>query len=179
MNKLITLYILPSLILLFLFIGCNTTDKKDNSPKAQEITQEDLIKINKYLLEKDAEEIEELIRSKKWDMIETRTGLWYMIYEHGEGEKAVTGKDATIDYTIKLLDGTLCYSSDSTQPKTFKIGKGGVESGLEEGILLLREGDKARFIMPPHLAHHLLGDEEKIPPRATIIYDLHLLKIEE
>jgi FKBP-type peptidyl-prolyl cis-trans isomerase len=54
-----------------------------------------------------------------------------------------------------------------------------VESGLEEGILLLQEGDKARFIMPPHLAHGLIGDRDKIPARATIIYDLELVSLSD
>jgi FKBP-type peptidyl-prolyl cis-trans isomerase len=53
-----------------------------------------------------------------------------------------------------------------------------VESGLEEGILLLREGDKAKFILPPHLAHGLLGDDNKIPARSIIVYDLELLSLE-
>jgi FKBP-type peptidyl-prolyl cis-trans isomerase len=68
---------------------------------------------------------------------------------------------------------------DNDDPKTFLIGQGGVESGLEEGILLLQEGDKARFIMPPHLAHGLIGDRDKIPARATIIYDLELVSLSD
>jgi len=53
-----------------------------------------------------------------------------------------------------------------------------VESGLEEGILLLRVGDKATFIMPPHLAHGLQGDGDRIPARSIIMYDVLLLKVE-
>jgi FKBP-type peptidyl-prolyl cis-trans isomerase len=43
--------------------------------------------------------------------------------------------------------------------------------------LLLRVGDKARFILPSHLAHGVPGDGVKIPRRATIIYDLELINI--
>jgi FKBP-type peptidyl-prolyl cis-trans isomerase len=57
------------------------------------------------------------------------------------------------------------------------VGKGGVESGLEEGILLLHEGDKARFVLAPHLAHGLIGDENRIPPRSIIIYYIELLAV--
>ena len=59
----------------------------------------------------------------------------------------------------------------------FKIGQGGVESGLEEAVLLMSVGDKGRFIMPPHLAHGLLGDNNKIPPRSIIVYQAELIKL--
>ena len=103
----------------------------------------------------------------------TDSGLWYMIYHSGQGEKAVTGKIATLEYTLSLLDSTVCYSGQ----KEFRLGQGGVESGLEEGVLLMRTGDKARMVMPPHLAHGLTGDGICIPRRAIILYDVELVNI--
>jgi FKBP-type peptidyl-prolyl cis-trans isomerase len=44
---------------------------------------------------------------------------------------------------------------------------------------MLREGDKARFILPPHIAHGLLGDENRIPPRSVIVYEVELLNISD
>lgn len=76
-----------------------------------------------------------------------------------------------------MLTGDLVYSSEIAGEREFRIGRGGVELGLEEGILLMREGDKARFIMPSHLAHGVPGDGVKIPARAAIVYDLELLKV--
>ena len=67
--------------------------------------------------------------------------------------------------------------SNSRGTKSFKIGQGGVEKGLEIGILKMREGDKAKFIMPPNLAWGLIGDEKKIPARSIIIYDVELIKL--
>ena len=138
-----------------------------------------LIKVNKYLVKKDAEIIRDFVERRNWNMDTTETGLWYMIYKKGNGKKAKTDKIATINYSIDLLDGSHCYSSDSLCPKKFRIGKGGVESGLEEGILLLREGDRAKFILPPYMAHGLLGDEKKIPPRAILLYDIELIQISD
>jgi len=100
-----------------------------------------------------------------------------MILKKGNGDKAEIGRIAEINYKIKLLDGTTCYDSDSLGSKIFTIGSGHVEKGLEEGILYLCEGDRARFIMPPHLAHGLIGDENKIPARAIIIYEAELLSV--
>ena len=164
--------------LIFGFILFSCANSKTKNPEKKKINdQESLININKVLVKKDKEAIENYIERHKWEMEFIETGLWYMIYNQGTGERAEIGKMATINYEISLLDGYVCYTSDSLIPKTFKIGVGGVESGLEQGILLLREGDKAKFILPPHLAHGLLGDEDRIPPRSTIVYDVELLKI--
>jgi FKBP-type peptidyl-prolyl cis-trans isomerase len=78
---------------------------------------------------------------------------------------------------VSLLDGTECYNSDREGPKIFTIGRGGVESGLEEGILLMKEGSRAKFIMPPYLAHGLPGDGKRIPARAIIVYDVELISL--
>jgi len=57
------------------------------------------------------------------------------------------------------------------------VGHGGVESGLEEAVLLLHAGDKARIIIPSHLAYGLVGDDDKIPARATLIYEIELIEL--
>ena len=100
-----------------------------------------------------------------------------MIAEQGNGPKVKDGDIITIRYNLWLINGNLVYNSIDDGPKTFLVGKGGVESGLEEGVLLLHDGDKARFILPAHLAYGLLGDEKKIPPRTAIVYELELIKI--
>lgn len=168
------------LIFIFLFLGCRTERKQsDNAEEKLSESREKLVEVNKILVKKDAERIEAFVDRQNWNMLETQTGLWYMIYYRGKGAEAQPGMIATINYSISLLDGTKCYSSDETGPRQFKIGQGGVESGLEEGILLMHEGDKARFIMPPHLAHGLVGDNDKIPPRATILYKVELIKLDK
>ena len=86
---------------------------------------------------------------------------------------------ARVNYHVSLLDGTFCYSTDSLGPEDFRIGHSTAEQGLQEGIILMKIGGKARFILPPHLAHGLLGDADKIPLRATIIYDVELLNLFE
>jgi FKBP-type peptidyl-prolyl cis-trans isomerase FkpA len=101
----------------------------------------------------------------------------YMIYQEGEGEQAVPGKEAKVEYTITLLDGTLCYSSDSTGAESFLIDRSEVESGLQEGIKHMRVGSRAKLIIPSHLAHGLIGDQEKIPPLETVVFDIHLLDL--
>ncbi len=169
--------IIFSIIIGFFSFSC----KKQNStkPKDWHKINKQLIKVNKYLVKEDRDRIISYIKRKGWNMKESPTGFWYQIYYHGNGDSARNDEIATINYTIELLDGTLCYSSDSTGPKIFKIGLSNVVPGLQQAILLLRQGDKARFIFPPHLAYGLVGDEKKIPPRSIIVYNLQLIKLQK
>lgn len=160
-------------------LSCNSDNaqKKHLSKKELDKYDKPLEAANRYLSIVDAERIESYAKRRNWKIQQTETGIWYEIYEHGKGKKAKEGQTALLNYKISLLDGTLCYSSDTLGAKAFVIGHGGVESGLEEGILMLHEGDKARFIMPPFRAHGLLGDQKKIPARSIIVYELELLKL--
>lgn len=179
MNKLLINKIIPFvsfLIAMFIFTQCHRRSK----PLTQEQHQtfkENLVKANRGLVDIDQDKIEEYVKRRNWDMNKTETGMWYQILENIEGEKAVAGKVAHLKYQVSLLDGQVCYSSDSTGNLVFKIGQGGVESGLEEAVLMMKVGDRGRFIMPPHLAHGLLGDENKIPGRTIIVYQTELLKL--
>ncbi|MBN2892703.1 MAG: FKBP-type peptidyl-prolyl cis-trans isomerase [Bacteroidales bacterium] len=167
--------ILPILIALILF-SCQNEEKKEKKDWSKINNQ--LIDVNKYLVQEDVERIESYIKRNEWNMTQTETGLWYEIYENGNGKQAEENDIATMNYSVELLDGTVCYSSDSLGTMTFKIGKGNVESGIQEGILLLKVGDKARFIIPPYLAHGLLGDDNKIPVRSIIVYNVELLSLD-
>ncbi len=173
--------ILLLITILHMFSSCNDKETKRKHLSKKELDSYDklLEAANRYLSTVDAERIESFAKRRNWQMKATKTGLWYMIYEKGSGPKTKTGQFALLNYKISLLDGTLCYSSDSLGAKKFAVGHGGVESGLEEGILLMRMGDKARLIMPPHRAHGLLGDMNKIPARSIIVYDIELLKLSE
>jgi FKBP-type peptidyl-prolyl cis-trans isomerase len=159
----------------FIFISCNKGQKKEPANiVTQKQVNEKLLHANALAVEVENRQIEDLIKSAGWKMTKTATGLRYQILEKSDGPKAVFGKIARIEYEIKLLAGEVIYSSAISGLKEFRIGSGGVESGLEEGILLLNLGDKARFVMPSYLAHGLSGDQDKIPPKATLIYTLKL-----
>ena len=133
--------------------------------------------MNRNLVRTEEQKIEDFLQRYQWKMNETGSGLRDMSYREGSGKPAEPGKVAEIAFTVSLLDGEICYSSDEGGPLSFEIGKGGGESGLEEGILLLKEGDRAKFIIPSHLAYGLLGDMDRIPAKAVLVYDVELLKI--
>ncbi len=165
-----------SIFVLLLTLGwtaCHNAENKTSLRSSKPLTQKELMAFSRKLLRQEKREIDAFIKTQHWKMKESGTGLRYQIISKGNGEKAHTGQIAEIRYSVKLLDGQQIYSG----VKSFKIGYGGVESGLEEGILLLKEGDKAKFILPSHLAYGLSGDGDKIPPHTPIIYYVKLLKL--
>lgn len=138
---------------------------------------ENLEDVNRLMVKKDNERIKSFIERRDWQMKKTGSGLWYQIISPNEGEKIKEGDKVKINYEIRLLDGTLCYTSDSTGAKEFVVGRDETMLGLQEGIKLLSEGDRARLIIPPHLGYGLIGDEKRIPARAILVYTLHVIDV--
>jgi FKBP-type peptidyl-prolyl cis-trans isomerase len=138
---------------------------------------ETLLNMNNYVARRNQELIRQFVKRTQLGMKETGSGLWYGIYKKGNGKPVNKGDKVEFSYNLKLLDGTPVDSALVSKPKIFRSGKGGVEAGLEEGILLLHEGDRAFFIIPPHLAFGNFGDQERIPPGAFLFYDLCLLSV--
>lgn len=168
---------------IFVFCSCNNKDKNNKGVKQnnvkQNITQkeirESLEEVNRNWLIVESEQIDDYIRCHDLNMFQTGTGLRYQIHEAGEGDLIKEGDIVTLEYEVSLLNGDLVYSSKNDGNKTFLVGRGGVESGLEEAVLKLCKNSVATLIIPVHLAHGLIGDGNKIPPRATLIYRLKVV----
>lgn len=108
----------------------------------------------------------------------TESGLRYKIIQKGNGPKAEKGKMVSVHYKGQLVDGTVFDSSyKRNQPIDFTLGIGQVIPGWDEGIQLLSLGDKARFVIPSDLAYGSRGAGGVIPPNATLIFDVELMKI--
>jgi FKBP-type peptidyl-prolyl cis-trans isomerase FkpA len=170
--------LLAFLLIVTGLISCkNKQEKNANRDLNQGQVTEKLLEANKKVIEFENEQIDKYISDSGWKMNKTGTGLRYMILEKGNGAKTAFDKVVVFEYEVKLISNQVIYSSQQTGPKEFKIGSGGVESGLEEGMLLLRVGDKATFIIPSYLAHGLSGDQDRIPPKATLIYTVKLIDL--
>jgi peptidyl-prolyl cis-trans isomerase A (cyclophilin A) len=108
----------------------------------------------------------------------TDSGLRYQIIQEGNGTKAEKGKTVSVHYKGQLSDGTVFDSSyKRNQPIDFALGVGQVIPGWDEGIQLLKVGDKARFVIPSDLAYGSRGAGGVIPPNATLIFDVELMKV--
>lgn len=164
-------------LMLALLPACYEEPRQVTSTSNIRLNDDGMIRFNRYKLKTEDQQIEDMIHRYQWNMTTTHTGLRYLIYRKGNGLPAQSGREVELDYTVRLLNGKLIYSSDSTGPKRFVVGYGGVEAGLEEGLLLMRKGDKAKLIIPSYLAFGLIGDGALVPPGAALLYDLELKEV--
>ncbi|SHG17391.1 peptidylprolyl isomerase [Flagellimonas flava] len=108
----------------------------------------------------------------------TESGLRYKMIQEGSGIKAEKGKTVSVHYEGSLTNGQVFDSSYSrNQPIDFTLGVGQVIPGWDEGIGLLKVGDKARFVIPSQLAYGSAGAGGVIPPDATLIFDVELMDV--
>ncbi|MEC8723745.1 MAG: peptidylprolyl isomerase [Bacteroidota bacterium] len=126
--------------------------------------------------EKVANEVE--LESLGAGFAKTSSGLRYKILQKGDGEKAQKNKTVSVHYKGQLSDGTVFDSSyKRNQPIEFSLGMGQVIRGWDEGVALLKVGDKARFVIPSHLAYGSRGAGGVIPPNANLIFDVELISV--
>jgi cyclophilin family peptidyl-prolyl cis-trans isomerase len=126
-------------------------------------------------LEQERKEQEARMAALSEGFEETGSGLRYKILESGNGDKPKRGDQVSVHYKGALVDGTVFDSSfERNQPIEFLLGEGQVIQGWDEGIQLLRVGDKARFILPPDLAYGSRGAGGVIPPNAVLVFDVSL-----
>ena len=131
---------------------------------------------NRYLLNEEEEEIEHYVQRHGLEMVRTGTGLRYQIMRQGNGKQVENSDVVSLDYELHSLKGELIYSSEKEGVKTFKVGEGGVESGLNEAMTYLHYGDVAKLIIPFHLAYGLHGDDNRIPEYATLVYTIKVIE---
>lgn len=110
------------------------------------------------------------------DAEKTASGLLYVITKEGTGAQPKEGANVSVYYTGKLVDGTIWSSrNDKNEPPLqFLLGEGGATQGWDEGISLMKQGEKRTLIMPPSLGYgsRRLGP---IPPHSWLIFDVELV----
>ncbi|MFV1917296.1 MAG: FKBP-type peptidyl-prolyl cis-trans isomerase [Patescibacteria group bacterium] len=97
----------------------------------------------------------------------------------GSGDEAKDGNKVTLHYTGTLTDGTKFDSSlDRDEPFTFILGEGEVIKGWDQGVAGMKVGGKRKLTIPPELGYGDRGAGDDIPPGATLIFEVELLKVE-
>jgi len=96
----------------------------------------------------------------------------------GTGKEALKGNVVLVHYSGYLTNGTKFDSSvDRGKPFSFVLGTGEVIKGWDKGVAGMREGGKRKLTIPPHMGYGERGAPPVIPPNATLVFDVELLKV--
>jgi peptidylprolyl isomerase len=121
---------------------------------------------------------ENIMAEANENTVTTESGLQYVDLTEGDGASPTRGQTVTVHYTGTLENGTKFDSSrDRNRPFQFKIGVGQVIQGWDEGVATMKVGGRRKLIIPAELGYGSRGAGGVIPPNATLIFDVELLKV--
>ena len=145
---------------------------------AQEIYQKYAVQMkakqNAALTQKGAEFLAQNAQRKEVTVLDS--GLQYEVLKSGSGQKPSATSKVTVHYTGTLIDGSVFDSSVKRgQPATFGVNQ--VIRGWTEALQLMPEGSKWKLFIPYNLGYGDRGAGQSIPPYATLIFEVELLKV--
>jgi len=131
------------------------------------------------------------IASHKLILKTTPSGLKYIITKPSPKPRPQKGDTLLVNYVGRTLDDKIFDTSIETiakgagiaqegrpyEPFQFIVGSGGVIPGWDEGLLLVNEGAKARFVIPSALGYGSQGAGDNIKPYSTLVFDIELVKV--
>jgi FKBP-type peptidyl-prolyl cis-trans isomerase FkpA len=103
----------------------------------------------------------------------------------GTGVEAKNGMEVTVHYTGWLYDDSakdkhgkkFDSSRDHGEPFSFTLGAGRVIEGWDQGVAGMREGGKRILLIPSALGYGARGAGDDIPPNASLVFEVELLKV--
>jgi FKBP-type peptidyl-prolyl cis-trans isomerase len=118
--------------------------------------------------------------AQKQDTITTKSGLKYVMVKPGTGENPKAGQKAKVIYTGTLPNGTIFDSNVDAAPFKFTIGNKEVIPGWDEGVKLMRKGEKGVLIVPPSLGYGVKGVKQEdgkilVPSNSYMIFQIELV----
>lgn len=159
--------------------------------------QEDEMAMASGQLELEATAIDEYVKDNNLEGSKTESGLYYIIEKNGNGPAIEEGDQASVHYAGYLLNGKIfdtsikevaeannIYNPQRDQaggyaPFELQVGVGQVIPGWDEGLSMLKKGDKAKFIIPSPLAYGSRGAGADIPANSILIFDVEIMDVDK
>lgn len=143
--------------------------------------------------EKDIKIIEDYIAENNLNAIKTESGLFYVIEEEGNGPEVDKGDNISVNYTGYVVDGSIFDTSledvaraNNTfnearpyAPLEIEVGAGSVIAGWDEGLQYLREGSKAKLLIPSTLGYGERQVSEEIKANSVLIFDVEVTQVKK
>ena len=161
-------------LVLAMVVACGeegrTPLRPDQMPTAEQMLNEnrDAIKLEEHDIDLYAKRIGLSLRS-------SGRGVRYHFVRDRDGPTAKPDQWAKVNYEVRLLNGDSAYATAPGKPESFLVEMDQVESGLHEAIQLMSAGDSALVVIPSYRAHGLIGDQDRIPMRSTVVYHIGLV----
>ena len=143
------------------------------------------VMLSEYFQKKEKEQADENIakgkayleeNGKREGVITTKSGLQYEVLTEGTGKSPKATDKVRCHYEGRLTDGSVFDSSyQRGEPADFGLNQ--VIAGWTEGVQLMKEGAKYRFHIPYLLGYGERGAGASIPPYATLVFDVELIKV--
>jgi FKBP-type peptidyl-prolyl cis-trans isomerase len=165
------------LAFILLLVACNGSAPAP--VQQQPATKEELIRDNRDAMRLEDRDIDLYVNRFALDPQRSGTGVRHQLLRDAPGAAVKPGQWALVRYRMELLNGDTAYTSNPEGPEGFLVEEDNVESGLHEAIQQLSVGDSAIIIIPSYRAHGLIGDQDRVPPRSTVVYRIGLAGIRE
>ena len=122
------------------------------------------------------EELQQI--DQKWPQAKsTTTGLRYVVVQEGHGDLPKPGEMVTVQFKGMFFDGRMFDQSSPGKPFVFRIGRGEIIDGWEEGIGMMKAGEKRILLVPYDLAYGSRGQPPRIPRCTSLIFEVEVLAI--
>jgi gliding motility-associated peptidyl-prolyl isomerase len=138
------------------------------------------IKRNQKIVAAQEEIIQQIIEADSSNnYISSPNGFWYYYNKKDTvaGYTPKFGDEVNFDYDLRALNGTVIYSEEELETRTYVMDKEKLFSGLREGLKLMQEGETVTFLFPSHKAFGYYGDKNKIGADVPVISTVTLNKI--
>jgi len=172
-------YSLVILTLITLVISCSNPEARKPIVRKTSSFMNESIERNKMLNKAENAILLQRIKSDTLHTyINSENGFWYY-YDVSVSDNTYTpnrGDEVFYTHEIKSLDNTILYTQEELGTKSYLIDKEELITGLQDGLKIMKEGEKVSFLFPSYKAYGYTGND-RIQPNQPLLYTIQLLKI--